>query len=183
MKTVFQAFNLFKSFLQFNPGPRLFGDIYCGPNKFREVARLVHDRMPDSMEVPDGSIGKNNAIVRFMVRFLDFGLFEEFLNAFCVLRIISIEPKFRGRLNLIGSDAEYSIHFRRDCDFPRSNVMFPAAGMAQSLRLKQICFTASQLGLRILQVFVSSCEFTGSLCNPEFQMAACFNEKSFCTAP
>ena len=102
MKTVFKAFNLFKSFLQFNPGPRLFGDIYCGPNKFHEVARLVHDRMPDSMEVPDGSIGKNNAIVRFIVCFLDFGFFKEFLNAFCVLRMISIEPKFSVRLNLIG---------------------------------------------------------------------------------
>jgi hypothetical protein len=97
------------------------------------------------MEVLDSSVGKNNAVVRFIVCFLDFGLFEEFLNAFCVLRMISIKPEFSGRLNLIGSDAEYSLHFRRDCDSPRSNVMFPAAGMAQSLRLKQICFTASQL--------------------------------------
>src|ERR1700751_4752525 len=97
MKTVFQAFNLLKSFLQFNPGLRLFGDIYRGPNKFYEVARLVQDRMPDCTEVLDGSIGKNNAIVRFIVSFLDFGLFEEFLNAFCVLRMISIKPKFIGR--------------------------------------------------------------------------------------
>jgi hypothetical protein len=33
--------NLFKSFLQFNPGLRLFGDIYCGPIKFHEVALLT----------------------------------------------------------------------------------------------------------------------------------------------
>ena len=46
------------------------------------------------MEVLDGSVGKNNAVVRFIVCFLDFGLFEEFLNAFCVLRMISIKPKF-----------------------------------------------------------------------------------------
>src|SRR5882762_8507211 len=112
MKTVFQAFNFFKSFLQFNPGLRLFGDIYCGPNKFHEVARLVQDRMPDSMEVLDGSIGKNNAIVRLIVCFLDFGSLKEFLNALPVLEMISAKPKFRGRRILIRADAEYSKYLR-----------------------------------------------------------------------
>ena len=112
VKTVFQAFNLFESFLQFNPGLRLFGDIDCGPDKFHEVARLVQDGMPDSMEVLDGPIGKNNAIVRVIVFFLDCGSFKEFLNAFCVLRMISIKPKFRGRHTLIRLDAEYSKYLR-----------------------------------------------------------------------
>src|SRR5258705_8989507 len=97
MKTVFQAFNLFKSFLQFNPGLRLFSDIDCGPNKFYEVARLVQDRMPDSMEVFDGSIGKNNAIVRVIVCFQDSGSFKEFLNALPVLEVISAKPKVKSR--------------------------------------------------------------------------------------
>src|ERR1700677_756027 len=123
----------------------LLGDIHHRSDKFYEVVFRIDDRMSDRMEELDSSVGKNNAVVRFIVCFLDFGPFEEFLNAFRVLRMISIKPKFSGRLNLIGSDAEYSMHFRRDCDSPRSNVMFPAAGMAQSLRLQHICFTASQL--------------------------------------
>src|SRR3984893_8129862 len=112
MKTVFQAFTLFKSFLQFNPGLCLFGDIYCGPNKFHEVARLVQDRMPDSMEVLDGSIGKNNAVVCVIVCFLDFGSFKEFLNALLVLEMISAKPKFRGRRILARLHAEYSKYLR-----------------------------------------------------------------------
>ena len=52
-------FNLFKSFLQFNPGLRLLGDIYCGPNKLHEVALLVHDGTSDRMLVFDGSVGKS----------------------------------------------------------------------------------------------------------------------------
>ena len=46
MKTVFQAFNLFKSFLQFNPGLRLLGDIYCGPNKFQDRVQNAGWRNP-----------------------------------------------------------------------------------------------------------------------------------------
>src|ERR1700720_4913628 len=112
MKTVFQAFDLFKSSLQFNPRLRLFGDIHCCPNEFYEVAQLVQDRMPDGMEVLDGSIGKNNAIVRFIVCFLDFGFFKEFLNALLVLDMISAKPKFNGRRILIRLDAENSIYLR-----------------------------------------------------------------------
>src|SRR5258708_19011622 len=126
------------------------GNVHHRPDKFYEVAFLVDDRMSDRMEVLDSSVGKNNAVVRFIVCFLDFGLFENVLNAFCVLRMISIKPKFSVRLNLIGSHAEYSIHFRRDCDSPRSSVMFPAACMAQSLRFEQLCFAVAQFRFCLL---------------------------------
>ena len=36
------------------------------------------------MEVLDGSARKDNAVVRFIVRLLDYGSFEKFLNALCV---------------------------------------------------------------------------------------------------
>src|ERR1700741_1612063 len=88
------------------------GDIHSGPDKFYEVARLVQDRMPGSMEVLDGSIGKNNAIVRVIVCFLDYGFFKEFLNALLVLDMISAKPKFNGRRILIRLDAEYSKYLR-----------------------------------------------------------------------
>src|ERR1700720_4779135 len=126
------------------------GDVHHRSDKLYEVAFLIDDRMSDRMEVLDSSVGKNNAVVRFIVCFLDFGPFEKFLNAFCVLRMISIEPKVSVRLNLIGSHAEYSIHFRRDCDSPRSNGMFPTACLAQSLRFEQLCFAVAQLRFRLL---------------------------------
>src|ERR1700720_3970623 len=126
------------------------GDVHYRSDKFYEVAFLIDDRMSDRMEVLDKSVGKNNAVVRFIVCFLDFGLFEKFLNAFCVFRMISIKPKFSVRLNLIGSHAEYSIHFRRDCDSPRSNVMFPATCMAQALRFEQLGFALAQFRFRLL---------------------------------
>ena len=88
------------------------GDIHHRPDKFYEVARLVQDRMSDSMEVLDGSAGKNNAVVRLVVCFLDFGSFEKFPNALSVLGVISAKPKFNGRRILIGLDAEYSKDLR-----------------------------------------------------------------------
>src|SRR6185369_7915757 len=87
MKTVSQAFNLFKGLLQFNPGLRLFGDIYCGPKIFHEVTRLVQDRMVDNMKVLDGSIGKNNAVVCVIVCFLDSGSFIEFVKSVAIFRV------------------------------------------------------------------------------------------------
>src|ERR1700719_5177036 len=126
------------------------GDVHHRFDKLYEVAFLIDDRMSDRMEVLDSSVEKNNAVVRFIVCFLDFGHFEKLLNPFCVLRMISIEPKVSVRLNLIGSHTEYSIHFRRDYDSPRSNVMFPAACMAQSLRFEQLCFAVPQFLFRLL---------------------------------
>jgi len=46
------------------------GDIHHRSDKSYEVARLVQDGMSDSMKVLDGSVGKNNAVVRFIVCFL-----------------------------------------------------------------------------------------------------------------
>src|SRR6202030_191504 len=106
--------------------------------------------MSDRVEMLDTSIGKNNAVVRFIVCFVDFALFEEFLNAFCVLRMSSIKPKFSIRLSFIGSHAVYSIHFRRDCDSPGSNVMFQATRVTQSLRFEQLGFALAQFRFRLL---------------------------------
>jgi hypothetical protein len=52
--------------------------------------------MPDGMDVLDGSVGKNNAVVRVIVYFLDVGSFTELLTALLVLRMVSAKPKFRG---------------------------------------------------------------------------------------
>src|SRR5947209_1409301 len=71
------------------------GDIYNGPAKFYEVARLVQDRMPERMEVLDGSIRKNNAVLRVKVCFLDYASIKELLNALVVLGMSSAKPKFR----------------------------------------------------------------------------------------
>src|SRR5579859_6111805 len=87
-------------------------DIHIGPDKFYELAQLVQDGMPDGMEVLDGSIRKNNAIVRGIVCFLDFGPFEEFQHALLVLGMISAKPKFRRRRILVRFDAVYSKHLR-----------------------------------------------------------------------
>jgi hypothetical protein len=75
--------------------------------------------MPDGMDVLDGSVGKNNTVVRFIICFLDFGSFKELKNALLVLGMISAKSKFSGRRILICLDAEYSKHFRRNCDYPR----------------------------------------------------------------
>src|SRR5580693_8289200 len=126
------------------------GNVHHRSDKLYEVAFLIDDRMSDRMEVLDSSVGKNNAVVRYIVYFLDFGPFEKFLNAFRVLGMISIKPKFRIRLTLVGFHAEYLIHFRRDDDSPGCDVMFPAACMAQSLRFKQLCFAVAQFRFRLL---------------------------------
>src|SRR5712664_1376569 len=118
LQLIFQALNLFNRLLQVGSRAVVFRDVHHRSEKFHEVAFLIDERMSDRMEVLDSSVGKNDAVVRFIVCFLDFAPFEEFLNAFCVLRMSSIKPKFSIRLSLIGSHAVYSIHFRRDCDSP-----------------------------------------------------------------
>src|SRR6202008_4414229 len=94
-------------------------DIQGGPDKFSDLARLVQNRMPDGTEVLDGSVGKNDTVVRFIICFLDFGSFKELPNALLVVGMISAKPKFCGRRIFIRLDAEYSKHFRRDYDCPR----------------------------------------------------------------
>src|SRR6201986_1872973 len=95
------------------------GDIHNGPDKLYELARLVQDGMAYSVEMLDPSIGKNNAVVRFIIGFLDFGSFKELPNAFLVVGMISAKPKICGRQILIRLDAEYSKHCRQDYDWPR----------------------------------------------------------------
>src|ERR1700747_244145 len=95
------------------------GDIHNGPDKLYELARLVQDGMAYSVEMLDPSIGKNNAVVRFIIGFLDFGSFKELPNALLVVGMISAKPKFCRRRILIRLDAAYSKHFRRDYDCPR----------------------------------------------------------------
>jgi len=121
------------------------GDIHRGPNKFFEVARLVQDRMADNMEVLDGTVGKNNAVVCLIIGLLPFASFKHLLNGPSVLRMNPVKPKFSGRHIVIRTAAEDSMDLRRDCDCPRCNIMSPAARMAESLRLKQTFFTAAQL--------------------------------------
>src|SRR5258708_11942880 len=87
--------NFLASFLQFNPGLRLFGDIYCGPNKFHEVALLVHDGASDRMLGFDGSVGKKEAVVRFVMSFLHHASPKEIPNPLPILRMNPVKPKVR----------------------------------------------------------------------------------------
>ena len=52
------------------------GDIHRSPNKFYEIARLVQDRLTDNVEALDGSVGKNNTVVRLITGFLNFASFK-----------------------------------------------------------------------------------------------------------
>jgi hypothetical protein len=99
------------------------------------------------MEVLDGSIGKNNAVVRVIVCFLDCGSFKELPNALLILGMISAKPKFRPRCILIRIYAEYSVDLRRHYNGPTCNIEFPAADMAQPLRFEKRFFAATQLCL------------------------------------
>jgi len=62
--------------------PDLFFCLLCDrnvhrrPDKFYEVSRLVQDRMADNMDVLDGSVGKNNTVVRLITGFLNFASFK-----------------------------------------------------------------------------------------------------------
>jgi hypothetical protein len=63
MKAVFQALNLFKSFLQ--PGSRLplFGEIHGDPEKANEVARIIQLRVRYVVNVFDRPVWKNDPII------------------------------------------------------------------------------------------------------------------------
>src|ERR1700722_4293363 len=103
--------------------------------------------MPSSMEVLDSSIGKNNAVLRVIVCFLDCRSFKELPNALLILGVISAQPKFKPRCILIRLYAEYSVDLRRHDNGPTGHIEFPAADMAQSLRFEKRFLAATQLCL------------------------------------
>ena len=92
-----------------------------------------------------------------------------------VFRMNPLENKFDGRRHrsVVLKDA---IGFLRPQDLAGGNAPAEAPGVAERLSAQQVRFSAPELGLRIPQIFVGSCEFTGSLCNPEFRIVARFNE-------
>jgi hypothetical protein len=99
---------------------RLFvlGDIDGGPGKLHKVAQLVQDGMAYGMEMLDRSTGKNNAVVRLIIFFLNLATFKELLNVLLVVGMAPAKPKVRSRNVLIRLHTEYSKNFRRDCDCP-----------------------------------------------------------------
>src|ERR1700733_3092595 len=103
--------------------------------------------MPGGMEVLDGSIGKNNAVLCVIVCFLGSGSFKELPNALLILGMISAQPKFKSRCILIRRYAEYSVYLRRHDNGPTGSIEFPAPDMAQSLRFEKRFFAATQLCL------------------------------------
>src|SRR5712671_4805723 len=62
--------------------PDLFFCLLCDrnvhrrPDKFYEVSRFVQDRMTDNVEALDGSVGKNNTVVRLITGFVNFAYFK-----------------------------------------------------------------------------------------------------------
>src|SRR6267143_4206700 len=117
------------------PAQRFFrllccGDVYRGPDKFYELARLVQDRMANRVEVLDRSVRKNNAVVHLKLGFLDFGSFKKVHNALPVLRMEPTKEEFCVRCVIIRLDVVHPIDFRRDYDCARCNIMSPAARVA-----------------------------------------------------
>src|SRR5260370_33426547 len=102
------------------------GDVHRGPDKFYEVARLVQDRMADSVEVLDRSVRKNNAVVHLKLGFLDFGSFKKVHNALPVLRMEPTKEEFRVRCLIIRLDDVKPIDFRPDYSCPGCTIMSPA---------------------------------------------------------
>jgi hypothetical protein len=49
--------------------------------------------MADGVEVLDGSVRKNNAVVCLIIDFIPFALFKQFLNALLILRMIAVKPR------------------------------------------------------------------------------------------
>src|SRR5882762_2218098 len=101
------------AFLQFNPGLRLFGEIYCGPNKFHEVALLVYDGTSDRMLVFDGSVGEKKAVVRLVISILHDASLKEIPNPLPILRMNPVKPKVSARTIVTRFDVKWPEHFRR----------------------------------------------------------------------
>src|SRR5258707_6907464 len=99
-----------------------------------------------------------------------------------LFRMNPLENKFEGgrHRSVVLKDA---IGFLRPQDLAGGNAPAEATDVAEPLSARQVRFPPPWLGLRILQIFVGSCEFTGSLCNPEFYIVASFHAKSCCAAP
>ena len=66
----------------------------------------------------DGTVGKNDAVIRCIVGFLGCTSFKEFPNALTVLRMNPVEVKFQIGTIFIRLDAINAIAFWRACDFP-----------------------------------------------------------------
>src|SRR6267154_2872965 len=117
------------------PAQRFFRLLGCGdvdrrPDKFYELAGLVQDRTADRVEMLDRSVRKNNAVVHFKLGFLDFGSSKKVHNPLPILRMEFAKKEFRVRWVIVRLDVVYPIDSRRDGDFPRYDIMSPAARVA-----------------------------------------------------
>ena len=69
VQLIFQTLDFFKRLLQLGSRAVVFGDIYCGPDKFHDVAALVQDGTADTADVFDRSVWKNNPIIFLTISF------------------------------------------------------------------------------------------------------------------
>jgi len=63
VQLIFETLDFFKRLFQLGSRAVMFGNIYSGPDRFHDVAALVHDGMADTADVFDRSIWKHNSII------------------------------------------------------------------------------------------------------------------------
>jgi hypothetical protein len=100
------------------------------PEKFRDLARFAQDGMADIVDVPDGSVRENNAIVKFEVDLILLSALIAFSDVWPIFRVNPVEMEFRGGRILARSDVHHSFNLGRHLHCPRVQIVCPTTGVA-----------------------------------------------------
>src|SRR5262245_54507497 len=124
-------------------GPLALGHLHDRTNKLKEVAGLPDDGMAKTLQMLCRSVRKNDSIVHFKITSFAHRSINRLLHQKPILRMNLFKEhgiRWLGRLGIESKDVKM---FLRPKELSRGNIPTPTTGVAYSLSLCQVSFTAA----------------------------------------
>jgi len=127
----------------------LLGHVHVGSNKLDDITRRILRRMPQRMNVPDGSILPNNSEIGFIVAGIADRLLNRLRKRRSIVGMHSAQKRLEGHLRC-RVQPENAEALLAEVNIPGRNASRPASRVAQSLPLAQVGFASFQGLFRLL---------------------------------
>src|SRR6202011_2535947 len=122
-------------------GTFAFSDIDDGAHELDKMTGFIANRMTYSMNIPDRTARMNDSIVGFELRFVANRVFKQSPDPDLVLRTKALKKCLKSWRPSHGIKTAPSVSFPGPIpDFPGSRRPYPAPGMAEPLRFREIRF-------------------------------------------
>src|SRR5258708_31511518 len=138
-------------------------DIHMGANEFGDLAVGLYDGVREDVEVANGAVVQNDAVVQFEIAGVADGVLNGFPNGGMFVGMNTAENHVEGDAGA-WIEAEDSATFLAEIDFAGSDTAGPASSVAEALALGEIGFAALESFLRpfaLGDVAVDAVDFGG----------------------